>query len=546
MSMNEWRTRRWIRGSGLVAILAALAVGIAGMSVYASGKSNHSTAWYAEKAPAAAPSATAHATTSERTANATVNYAKSLSKAFREAASKVLPSVVMITNTPAVAQASGNHEEDNHQGDNAEEMPFGLKGMPFGDLFNNPELRYFFKEFHSLPQMPRHGMMGAGSGVVVDPSGIILTNNHVVAGGGQVMVRLHDGREFKALDIKTDPKSDLAILRIEGAGKLPAARLGNSNQVEVGDWVLALGEPFGLEGTVTAGIVSAKGRGLGINGGTDFLQTDAAINPGNSGGPLVDLDGEVIGINTAISTSNGGYQGVGFAIPIDVAKWVGGQLEQHGRVHRAYLGVMIQLVTQPLADQFKVKVNTGVLIAEVQPDSPAAKAGLKAGDIVLQFAGRPVSTPRELQAYVEQSQIGSSDPLTILRAGKKMTINVTSREMPKEYAQAGAGSEKPGNHESSRVDQLGIQVEDLTPELAEHLGVKAEHGVAITDVRSGSPADLAGLTTGMVITEADRQPVKTTADLQKALKSRPLNKGVLLLVRSAEGSRFVVIQPGSP
>ena len=234
--------------------------------------------------------------------------------------------------------------------------------------------------------------------------------------------------------------------------------------MEVGDWVLALGEPFGLEGTVTAGIVSAKGRGLGINGGTDFLQTDAAINPGNSGGPLVDLDGEVIGINTAISTSNGGYQGVGFAIPIDVAKWVGGQLEQHGRVHRAYLGVVIQLVTQPLADQFKVKVNTGVLIAEVQPDSPAAKAGLKAGDIVLQFAGRPVSTRGELQAYVEQSQIGGSDPLTILRAGKKMTINVTSREMPKEYAQAGAGSEKPGNQESSRVDQLGIQVEDLTPE----------------------------------------------------------------------------------
>ena len=183
-----------------------------------------------------------------------------------------------------------------------------------------------------MPQMPEHGMTGAGSGVIVDPSGIILTNNHVVAGGGQVMVRLHDGREFKAVDIKTDPKSDLAILRIEGAGTLPAARLGDSNKVEVGDWVLALGEPFGLEGTVTAGIVSAKGRGLGITGREDFIQTDAAINPGNSGGPLVNLDGEVIGINTAISTSNGGYQGVGFAIPIDLAKWVGGQLEQsrHG------------------------------------------------------------------------------------------------------------------------------------------------------------------------------------------------------------------------
>ena len=534
---NKWGPRTRIGGSGLVAALTALVVAIAAMSVYASSKSNHSTAWYMEKAaPASSQPTTGHATKGEKTANATVNYAKSLSKAFRDAASKVLPSVVMITNTPAVAQVSGNHREDN-----SEEMPFGSKGSPFGDLFNNPELRHFFKEFHSMPQMPEHGMKGAGSGVIVDSSGIILTNNHVVAGGGQVMVRLHDGREFKAVDIKTDPKSDLAILRIEGAGPLTAARLGDSNQAEVGDWVLALGEPFGLEGTVTAGIVSAKGRGLGITGREDFIQTDAAINPGNSGGPLVNLDGEVIGINTAISTSNGGYQGVGFAIPIDLAKWVGGQLERSGTVHRAYLGVLIQPVTQPLAEQFKVKVNSGVLIAEVRPDSPAAKAGLKAGDIVLQFAGQAVSNPRELQGYVETSKIGTPEALTILRAGKKMTINVTSREMPREFAEASTSSESLSNKESSRFDQLGIQADNLTPEVAEHLGIKAEHGVAITDVRSGSPADMAGLTTGMVITEVDRQPIKTTEGLHKALKAHPLDKGVLLLVRSAEGSRFVVL-----
>ena len=295
----------------------------------------------------------------------------------------------MITNTPMVAQTSGKGK--SLPGDNSEEMPFGFKGSPFGDLFNVPEFHRFFKEFHALPQMPERGMVGAGSGVIVDPSGIILTNNHVVAGGGQVMVRMHDGREFKAVDIKTDPKSDLAILRVEGAGGLPAARLGDSNKVAVGDWVLALGEPFGLEGTVTAGIVSAKGRGLGITDREDFIQTDAAINPGNSGGPLVNIDGEVIGINTAISTNSGGYQGVGFAIPIDLAKWVGGQLEKSGTVHRAYLGLMIQPVTQALADQFKVKVNTGVLIADVRPDSPAAKAGLKAGDIV--FSSRASRCP---------------------------------------------------------------------------------------------------------------------------------------------------------
>ncbi len=533
-------TRTWIAGGGLAAIVTALVIGVAAVSVYASSKSNHSRAWYAENAtPASGQPTAGQATAGETAPNASANYAKSLSKVFRDAASRVLPSVVMITNTPTVAQMSGNRK--SLPDDNAEETPFGLKGTPFGDLLKNPELRHFFKEFHSTPQMPGRGMPGAGSGVIVDPSGIILTNNHVVAGGGEVTVRLHDGREFKAVDIKTDPKSDLAILRIEGAGTLPAARLGDSNKVDVGDWVLALGEPFGLEGTVTAGIISAKGRGLGITDREDFLQTDAAINPGNSGGPLVNLDGEVIGINTAISTNSGGYQGVGFAIPIDLAKWVGGQLEQSGSVHRAYLGVMIQPVTQPLAEQFKVKVNAGVLIAEVRPDSPAAKAGLKAGDIVLQFAGRPVSSPRVLQGYVETSKIGSSEPLTILREGKQMTIHVTCREMPGENAQTGTNSKAPGNKESSRFDQLGIQVENLTPEVAEHLGIKAEHGVAITEVRSGGPAELAGLSPGMVITEADRQPVKTTGDLRKALEARPLDKGVLLLVRSAEGSRFVVV-----
>jgi serine protease Do len=192
-----------------------------------------------------------------------------------------------------------------------------------------------------------------------------------------------------------------------------------------------------------------------------------------------------------------------------------------------------------------VKVNTGVLIADVRPDSPAAKAGLKAGDVVLQFAGHPVSNPRELQGCVEQSKIGNTEPLTILREGKKMTINVTTREMPKEFGQTENYSESRGNEESSRFDQLGIQVENLTPDVAAHLGVKVEHGVAITDVRSGSPADMAGLTTGMVITEADRQPVKTTEDLRKALEARPLDRGVLLLVRSAEGTRFVVIRAES-
>ena len=309
--------------------------------------------------------------------------------------------------------------------------------------------------------------------------------------------------------------------------------------------MLALGEPFGLEGTVTAGIVSATGRGLGNSGREDFIQTDAAINPGNSGGPLVNLDGQVVGINTAITTSSGGNQGVGFAIPVNTAKWVGGELVRYGKVHRSYLGVGIQPVTQPLARQFNVKVHEGVLVTQVWPNTPAAKAGLKSGDIILDFAGQKVSTPRKLQSIVEMTKTGDVEPLRILRDGKEMTLDVTCAAMPGNFGAAEAAPENGGKAEASSFDKMGIQVEDLTPQLADQLGVKARHGVAITDVRSGSPAEMAGLTTGMVITQADHQPVRSVEDLRKVLTNRPLAKGVLLLVTSQQGSRFVVIQEES-
>jgi serine protease Do len=535
-----FKTQTWVVGIGLLVVLSTLVVAGTAASYLGSKEGAGTAAWYADTSPPSASNTAAEPASTEKASQAT-NYAKAMSKAFHEAAGKALPSVVMITNTPKMAEMPPNHKPA--PGDDSEEMPFGFKGTPFGDLFNNPEFHQFFKQrpSPSMPGMPRRGVMGAGSGVIVDPSGVILTNNHVVAGGGEIMVRLQDGREFKAVDIKTDPETDVAVLRVKGAGPLPAARLGDSKQVEVGDWVLALGEPFGLEGTVTAGIVSAKGRSVGITERDNFIQTDAAINPGNSGGPLVNLDGEVIGINTAISTNSGGYQGVGFAIPIDLAKWVGGQLVQGGKVHRAYLGVIIQPVTQPLAEQFKVKVHQGVLVTEVRPDTPAAKAGLKTGDIILQFAGEPVTSPRELQGIVERAKIGSSQPLLVLRDGKRLTLSATCGELPGDVALAG-GTSGPANPETSRFDKLGMQVEDLTPQVAQQLGVKIEHGAVITDVHSGSPAELAGLATGMVITEANRQPVKTVADLHKALEARPLGEGVLLLVRSAEGSRYVAIR----
>ena len=455
--------------------------------------------------------------------------AKALSGAFREAAKAVQPAVVMIRSEPAMPiKSDGQTPWDKRFGEN----PFGdsLRGMP--------DLRRFFQE---MPQMPKGHSGGMGSGLVVDASGVILTNNHVVRGGGQITVRLHDGREFKAAKISGDPKTDLAVLRIEGADRLTAARLGDSDRVEVGDWVLALGNPFGLEGTVTAGIVSAKGRGVGMAEREDYIQTDAAINPGNSGGPLVNLDGEVIGINTAISSSSGGNEGVGFAIPINLAKWVSGQLTKDGTVHRARLGVMVQPLGDELAKQFGLKAREGVLVAEVTADSPAAKAGMKPGDVIVEFAGKAVATPQELQSAVERSPGGKPQTIAIVRDGKRMTLNANPAELAGDGKPSGSarGSD---TSESSRWEKLGMEVQSLTADLAKQLDIKADHGVVITAVQPGSPAEQAGLGSGMVILEANRKPVKTTEDLTKALDEKSLAKGILLLVRTAEGSRFVVLR----
>jgi serine protease Do len=456
--------------------------------------------------------------------------AKALSHAFRDAAKAVQPTVVLIKSEPAMpVKLEGTAPDDDEP---SLDQGFG-RALPGG-----PDLRRFFQE---LPRTPKHHQSGMGSGLIIDPAGLILTNNHVVSGGGQITVRLHDGREFKAGKIMSDPKTDLALLRIEGAGPLPAARLGNSDNVEVGDWVLALGHPFGLEGTVTAGIVSAKGRGIGITERENFLQTDAAINPGNSGGPLVNLDGEVIGINTAISSSSGGSEGIGFAVPINLAKWVAGQLTHGGSVHRARLGVIVQPLNYDLAQHFGLKVHEGVLVAQVMPDSAAAKTGMKPGDVIVEFANKSVSTPQELQAAVEQAEIGHAQTLVAVRDGKRLTLNVSPTE-PAEKLSAAGGPAEAEPERTSRLEKLGIEGETLTAEIARHLGVNAEHGVAVTDVQSGSPAERAGLTTGMVIVEAGRKPVATIGDLVKVLDDKSMANGVLLLVRSGQGSRFIVIR----
>lgn len=515
------RVRSWL----LIVALAALG----GLLVVQTGQRTIAAQKDAEKAV-------------DSSASGGIDYARSLSKGFREVSQRVLPSVVMVSNKPTPRQVAPRERTPDDENND----PF--EGSPFGDLFrNNPDLRRFFREMpHGVPRGGPGGEgFGIGSGVIIDPSGVILTNNHVVEGSGKIVVRLMDGREYAASEVKQDPKSDLAIIRIKGADNLKAAKLGDSDKMEVGDWVLALGDMFGLEGTVTAGIISAKGRPLGQGTRADFLQTDAAINPGSSGGPLINLDGEVIGINTAIHTRSGANQGVGFAIPSNLAKWVSDQLVKSGAVKRAYLGVLIQPLNQQLADQFGVKVRGGILVGDVQPKSPAAEAGIKPGDLIVKFNGKPVSDVQQLVGLVDRSPVSEKANVEIVRDGKRVDVAVTLHEQPSDYGLvsrkfAGRG----GKAEPAKVDKLGIQVDTLTKELAGQLGLAAGEGVVVTEVAPGSLADQNGLKIGDVITQVNRKPVKSVEDFQKALESRPLNKGVLLLVRNAEGvARFVPI-PG--
>lgn len=461
-------------------------------------------------------------------------FANQLSAAFRKAAQEVAPSVVAIR---TITQIGGRNEVVT---------PFlnPFEGTPFEDLFQDPQMWRFFRQG---PVAPR-AVQGLGSGVIIDAAGVILTNAHVVQGGAKVIVKLADGREFEAVDVKTDPKTDLALVWIKNAQDLKPAVLGNSDEIQVGDWVLALGQPFGLEGTVTAGIISAKGRGLGITVRENFLQTDAAINPGNSGGPLVNLAGEVIGINTAISTESGGYQGVGFAIPSKLARFVAIQLAEKGVVRRGYIGVAIQPVEGNLAEQLGVKPHEGVLVADVYPNTPAAQAGIKAGDVILSFDGKKVTTPGELQSYVEESEIDKSHKVEILRDGKRQTVDVVIREQPAEY-----GFRQPGRlpgrglavPESGSFAELGIKVQTLTPEIAEQMGLPVKQGVLITDVKPASPAALANLEPGMVIVEVNRREVRNVSEMQEALRSKPLSQGVLLRVVTPEGlARFLSIRVG--
>lgn len=465
--------------------------------------------------------------------------AAEMSNAFRHAAREALPGMVSIETRGKVAVRGGANGSEVDPDD-------AFEGSPFGELFKgDPRLKEFFRRGGGPRQMPRsHGM---GSGFVIDPAGIILTANHVVADAESVKVKLHDGREFMATDVKTDPRTDVAIVRIQPDGKLPAIHLGNSDGLEIGDWVLAIGSPFGLDATVTAGIISAKGRGAGLTEREDFLQTDAAINPGNSGGPLINLAGEVVGINTAISTRSGGYDGVGFAVPINLARWVADQLIEKGSVTRAYLGVGIQPVDSELSKQFNIPVGKGAIVTQVFPDSPAAAAKILPGDLVIKFNGKDVHGSRDLQGIVERLKAGDTYPMLILRDGKEMTLNVKTKEMPRDFSMATnplvPNRPAPEAPKTDSFSDLGLGIESLTPETLQKLGYKPDTtGVLVSNVLDDSPASLAHLHQGMVIEMVGSMKVTSPEDFKEALKAGSLEKGVRMLVRTPRAAQFVVIR----
>ena len=411
-------------------------------------------------------------------------------------------------------------------------------------FFDDP----FFRDFFGMPfgqqNVPRERReQSLGSGVIVTEDGYILTNNHVVDGADEIKVALNDDKTtYTAKVIGTDPQTDIAVIKIEGKN-LPAITATDSDNLGVGDVVLAIGNPFGVGQTVTMGIVSAKGRaGMGIVDYEDFIQTDASINPGNSGGALVDAAGRLVGINTAILSRSGGNQGIGFAVPMNLARYVMERLVADGKVTRGYLGVMIQPVTPELAKEFKLPENSGALIGEVTKDSPAEEAGLKDGDVVVEFSGKKVTDSRHLRLMVSQTPPATKAPLKIIRDGKEQTLTVKLGELPAEGL-AKAGGRSGGLRRGTGVDPFdGVTVEDLDARDRRQFNIPSYvHGALVTDVDPGSTAAAAGLRAGDVIQEINRQPVNG-ADEAIRLSERIKGDRVLLRVWSQGGSRFLVLE----
>jgi serine protease Do len=446
---------------------------------------------------------------------------KETSKAFSEIVKRTAPAVVYIQVEKSASSGAT--------------YPFN---DPF-DQFNDDFFEHFFKERFPKFKERKQPTTGQGSGFIISEDGYILTNNHVVGDSDKITVKLKDGREMEAKLIGADPKSDVAVIKID-ATSLPTIKLGNSDKLEVGEWVIAIGNPFGLVESVTVGIVSAKGRStVGITDYENFIQTDAAINPGNSGGPLLNLDGEAIGMNTAIFSRSGGYMGIGFSIPINMAISIKDQLIKTGKVIRGFLGIFIQDNNKDLAESFGITQDKGIIVSDVTKDSPADKSEIKQGDIILKLNDKPVESVSEFRNTISLTEPGKKVKLEIFRDGQTLEKEVEVGTLPDNIDEA---QQRPQQKEDMS-STVGLTVQELTPDLAQRFGYIPGEGVVVSNVEYGSPAENAGIKVGALITSIDKKPVKTVAEFTKELNAAlSKKKSAVLAVKSEGHSRFVVLK----
>ena len=451
-----------------------------------------------------------------------ITHAKSAPDSFADLAEKLSPSVVNISTTTVIEQRT-------------REMPSFPPGSPFED---------FFKQFEK-PNGKKRKAQSLGSGFIIDDTGYVITNNHVIDNAEKIMVILYDDTSFEAKVVGKDPKTDVALLKIDPKKvKLKAVKFGDSNELRVGDWVMAIGNPFGFGGTVTAGIVSARGRNLS-GSYDDYIQTDASINRGNSGGPLFDMNGKVVGINTAIFSQSGGSVGIGFAVSSNLAKQVTDQLKEFGRTKRGWLGVLIQEISKEIADSLGMKEAKGALVSSATEGGPAEKAGVKTGDVILKFNNIEIQNMKELPKVVAGTPVGKSVPLVILRDGKELTLNVTLGELELAEKENLIGKTSSKNAKSKNYDKLGFVAEELNSKNKLKFNLKnVDKGVLITSVSENSAAQDAGLLPGMVIMRVGQIEVNSLNIVDQAIKNalKQKRKALLLLVKVENGSRFVALE----
>ncbi len=470
--------------------------------------------------------------------------ARSAPESFADLAAKLQPSVVNISSSSTV-QARGGERP-------GPDVPMFPPGSPF---------EQFFKDFlernrppgrggqSPTPQAPDRKTQSLGSGFIIDPSGLIVTNNHVIEGADEITVTLTDNTTLKAELVGRDERVDVALLRVKPDKPLTAVAFGDSDSARVGDWVLAIGNPFGLGGTVTAGIVSARGRDIRSGPYDDFIQTDAAINRGNSGGPLFNMNGDVIGINTAIYSPSGGSIGIGFSIPSNMAKNVVAQLKEYGKARRGWLGVRIQQVTPDIAESLGLKEATGAMVAGVSEGGPAEAAKIRNGDIITKFNGQDVKEMKNLPRLVAETAIGQEVPVTLWRDGHEMVVQAKLGELPDDQKLASATA--PGKTETAKpteIASLGLQLSALTPEVRDRFQLAPDQkGVVIADVAANSSAAERGLKPGDVILEVQQEAVSAPADVQNRVDAvrKQNRKSVLMLVQGSDGLRWVPLTLGA-